>query len=60
MHAFLFLITYCSFCYLTVYEPDELMPYYLDRIATVIRPVIEKRSYRMFGHFLTSDELINC
>ena len=38
----------------------ELMPYYLDRIATVIRPIIEKRSYRMFGNLLEEEELINC
>jgi len=38
----------------------EDMPYHLDRIATVIRPVIEKRSYRMFGNYLSQDELVNC
>jgi alkyl sulfatase BDS1-like metallo-beta-lactamase superfamily hydrolase len=38
----------------------ELMPYYLDRISNIIRPIIEKRSYRMFGNFLNKDELVNC
>ncbi len=39
---------------------QELMPYYLDRVATVVRPIIEKRSYRMFGTFLQEDGLVNC
>jgi alkyl sulfatase BDS1-like metallo-beta-lactamase superfamily hydrolase len=38
----------------------ELMPYYLDRIATVIRPIVEKRGYRMFGNLLEEGEVINC
>lgn len=39
---------------------QETMPYHLDKIATVIRPIIEKRSYRMFGNYLNSEELVNC
>ena len=38
----------------------ELMPYLLDRIATVIRPIIEKRSYRMFGNLLDDEAVVNC
>jgi alkyl sulfatase BDS1-like metallo-beta-lactamase superfamily hydrolase len=38
----------------------ELMPYYLDQTASVVRPVLEKRSYRMFGLYLPEDALINC
>jgi len=38
----------------------EDLPVHLDRIATVIRPVIEKRSYRMFGNYLSNEELVNC
>ncbi len=38
----------------------ELLPYYLDRITSVIRPTIEKRSYRMFGNLLEKEELVNC
>jgi len=39
---------------------QELMPYYLDRLVTVVRPIIEKRSYRMFGTYLQEDVLVNC
>lgn len=38
----------------------EDMPVQLDKIATVIRPIIEKRSYRMFGNLLGDGEVINC
>ena len=38
----------------------ELLPYYLDRVSSVIRPIIEKRSYRMFGNLLNQEELVNC
>ncbi len=38
----------------------KLLPYYLDRVSSVIRPIIEKRSYRMFGNLLNQEELVNC
>lgn len=45
-------------------QPDiyahELMPYYLDRMATVVRDIIEQRSYRMFGSYLDEKGLVNC
>jgi alkyl sulfatase BDS1-like metallo-beta-lactamase superfamily hydrolase len=45
-------------------QPDiyahELMPYYLDQNAAIVRNIIEKRSYRMFGVFLDEDALVNC
>lgn len=36
------------------------MPHHLDKIATVIRPIIEQRSYRMFGNLLEKGEVVNC
>ena len=38
----------------------ESLPHYLNQVASIVRPIIEKRSYRMFGNFLSSDEIINC
>ena len=38
----------------------ELTSYYFDRILNVIRPIIEKRSYRMFGVYLDDAGLVNC
>lgn len=39
---------------------QELLPYYLDQTASVVRPITEKRSYRMFGVFLEDKGHINC
>ncbi len=39
---------------------QELLPHYLDQTAAVVRPITEKRSYRMFGVYLSPDELVNC
>jgi len=39
---------------------QELLPHYLDQTAAVVRPITEKRSYRMFGVYLNPDELVNC
>ena len=38
----------------------ELTNYYIDRLLNVVRPVIEKRSYRMFGNQLDAESHINC
>ncbi len=38
----------------------QSLPHYLDQVASVVRPIIEQRSYRMFGNFLSPDEIINC
>lgn len=44
-------------------QPDvyaqELLPHYLDQTSAVVRYIIEKRSYRMFGVYL-DDALVNC
>jgi alkyl sulfatase BDS1-like metallo-beta-lactamase superfamily hydrolase len=46
------------------YAPDvyahELLPYHLDQTAAVVRPILEKRAYRMFGIFLQNEALVNC
>lgn len=45
-------------------DPDiyshELTNYYIDRLLNVVRPVIEKRSYRMFGNLLDAESHVNC
>lgn len=45
-------------------KPDvyaqELLPHYLDKTASVVRHITEKRSYRMFGVFLDDAALVNC
>lgn len=45
-------------------KPDvyaqELLPHYLDKTNAVVRPITEKRAYRMFGVFLDSNALVNC
>ncbi len=38
----------------------ELTNYYIDRLLSVVRPIISKRSYRMFGNFLDEESHINC
>lgn len=38
----------------------ELTSSYFDRILNVMRPIIEKRSYRMFGVYLDDVGLVNC
>ncbi|RMG83600.1 MAG: alkyl/aryl-sulfatase, partial [Bacteroidetes bacterium] len=38
----------------------ELTNYYIDRLLNIVRPVIEKRSYRMFGVELDAQSRINC
>ena len=37
-----------------------LTNYYIDRLLNVVRPIIGKRSYRMFGNKLDEDSHINC
>ncbi|WNJ21131.1 alkyl sulfatase dimerization domain-containing protein [Pontibacter sp. G13] len=37
----------------------ESLPFYMDRVVSVIRPIIEKRAYRMFGNFLDDEGRIN-
>lgn len=39
---------------------QELLPHYLDQTSAVVRNIIEKRSYRMFGVYLDKDALVNC
>lgn len=45
-------------------QPDvyshELTNYYIDRIVSIIRPVIGRRSYRMFGVHLDEKSRVNC
>ena len=45
-------------------QPDvyaqELLPHYLDKTASVVRYITEKRSYRMFGVYLDDAALVNC
>lgn len=42
-----------------VYAQD-LLPHHLDQTNAVVRPITEKRAYRMFGVFLDSNALVNC
>lgn len=39
---------------------QELLPYFLDQQASVVRTITEKRGYRMFGVFLEDGAHINC
>ncbi len=38
----------------------ESLPEHLDRTVSVVRPILEKRAYRMFGNFLDDDGIVNC
>ncbi|MCS6935092.1 MAG: MBL fold metallo-hydrolase [Chitinophagales bacterium] len=38
----------------------ELLPVYLDQTNTVVHPITEKRSYRMFGVYLHDEALVHC
>ena len=38
----------------------ELTNYYIDRLLNVVRPVIGRRSYRMFGNMIDEANHINC
>lgn len=39
---------------------QELLPHYLEQTYSVLRPITEKRGYRMFGVYLDSSALMNC
>ncbi|MDW8274310.1 MAG: alkyl/aryl-sulfatase, partial [Chitinophagales bacterium] len=45
-------------------KPDvyahELLTTYLDKTNTLVRPIAEKRAYRMFGVFLDDDAHVHC
>ncbi len=38
----------------------ELTNYYIDRLVSVVQPIISMRSFRMFGIFLDEQSHINC
>lgn len=37
----------------------ESTNFYLDQVLSIVRPILQKRSYRMFGNYLNESELIN-
>lgn len=56
--------TFGSYAYVGESKPQviaqELLPFYLDQTASVVRTITEKRAYRMFGVFLEDNQRINC
>ena len=38
----------------------ELTNYYINRLLNVVRPIVGRRSYRMFGNKIDADNHINC